>query len=88
LLVGSLVTALLSVALITKTLEIRHSHPDVYRAAEAAILVSVVIGLSVGLTDLGAKASLAAMVVLLMAPVAAGLIVWRRHSEPDVVGFT
>ncbi|MDQ4028015.1 MAG: low temperature requirement protein A [Actinomycetota bacterium] len=88
LLVGSLVTALLSVALITKTLEIRHSHPDVYRAAEAAILVSIVIGLSVGLTDLGAKASLAAMVVLLMAPVAAGLIVWRRHSEPDVVGFT
>ena len=88
LLVGSLVTALLSVALITNTLEIRRSHPDVYRAAEAAILVSVILGLSVGLTDLGAKASLAAMVVLLMVPVAAGLIVWRRHSEPDVVGFT
>jgi low temperature requirement protein LtrA len=87
LLVGSLATALLSVALITNTLEIRRSHPDVYRAAEAAMLVGVILGLSVGLTDLGAKSSLTAMVVLLMVPVAAGLIVWRRHSEPDVVGF-
>jgi low temperature requirement protein LtrA len=87
LLVGSLAIALLSVALITHTLEIRRSHPDVYGAAEAAMLVSVTLGVAVGLTNLGAKASLTVMVVLLMAPVAAGLVVWRRHSEPDVVGF-
>jgi low temperature requirement protein LtrA len=87
LLVGSLVTALFSIALIIQTLEVRRSQPKLYRTAEVAMLVSVLIGLSVGLTNLGAKGSLTSMVILLLAPIAAGLLVWLRHFSPDTVGF-
>jgi len=34
---------------------------------------------------LGSQASLTAMVVLLLAPVAAGVVVWLKHTEPDTV---
>ena len=41
--------------------------------------------LGVGLTDWGAKVSLTAMVVLLLSPVAAGMVVWLKHPEPNTV---
>jgi low temperature requirement protein LtrA len=83
LLVGSLAAAVLSVALITRTLEVRRAYPEIYRAAEAAMLVSAALTLGVGLTDWGAKASLTAMVLLLLLPVAAGLLVWLRRTDPN-----
>ena len=88
LLVGSLAVALLSVALITQTLEVRREQPELYRTAQATMLVGLVLGMCVGLTDLGAKASLTSMVILLLAPVAAGLVVWLRHTDPNTVGFS
>ena len=81
LLVSSLAAALLSVALITQTLEVRRAQPELYRTAQAAMLVSLLTGLCIGLTDLEAKASLTSMVILLLAPVAAGLVVWLRHTD-------
>jgi low temperature requirement protein LtrA len=87
LLVGSLAAAVLSVALLIQTLEVRHDQPELYRTAEVALLVTALLILGVGLTEWGAKASLTSMVTLLLAPVAAGLVVWLRHSDPDSVGF-
>jgi low temperature requirement protein LtrA len=85
LLVGSLAAAVLSIALISSTLQVRRELPEIYRTVDALLLVSVVLFLGVGLTGWGAKASLTAMVVLLLAPVAAGLIVWLKHTEPDTL---
>lgn len=85
LLVGSLAMAVLSVALITWTLQARQAQPTMYRTAEAAMLITVVLSLAVGLTEWGAKAGLTSMVILLLVPVTAGMIVWRKHDEPDVV---
>jgi low temperature requirement protein LtrA len=87
LLVGSLAAAMLSVALITGTLEVRRKHPQIYRTAQAALLGSVALSLGVGLTDWGAKASLTALVVLLLAPVGASLVVWLRHTDAGNADF-
>jgi low temperature requirement protein LtrA len=87
LLVGSLAVALLSVALISQTLEVHHEQSELYRTAQVAILVGLLVALGVGLTDWGAKGSLTSMVLLLLAPVAAGLVVWLKHTDPDTAGF-
>ncbi|HEX6208986.1 MAG TPA: low temperature requirement protein A, partial [Actinomycetota bacterium] len=87
LLVGSLAVALLSVAALTWTLEARRAQPRLYRTAEAAILLGGMLALAVGATEWGAKASLTAMVIVLLIPVAAGSIVWRRQTEPDPFGL-
>ena len=85
LLVGSLAAALVSVVLLTSTLEAKRTYPEIFRAADLAMLAGAVLCLGVGLTDWGAKGSLTAMVVLLLAPVATGLWVWLRRSEPDAM---
>src|SRR5262245_16709247 len=85
LLVGSLAAALLAVAAIAATLQVRQTQPELYRAAEFALPLCALLTLGVGLTDWGAKGSLTAMVVLLLAPVAAGVIVWLKHAEYDSV---
>ena len=86
LLVGSLAVAILSVVGISRTLEISRRFPVAYRFAVAALTASGVLSLAVGLTDWGAKASLTAMVVLLLAPVGAGLYVWIRFTDADYSG--
>ncbi len=85
LLVGSLAAALLSVALITWTLQIRLELPEMYRAVDLVLVSCALLSLGVGLTDWGAKASLGAMVLLLLAPVAVGVVAWLKHTEPDAV---
>jgi low temperature requirement protein LtrA len=85
LLVGSLAIAVVSVAAISRTLEIRRRYVQVYRPAEVALVISGLLSLGVGLTGWGAKASLTSMVVLLSAPVATGLIVWLKHTDPETV---
>lgn len=87
LLVGSLATAMLSVALIARTLQIAREQPKPYRAAQVFLTVSALLCLGVGLTDWGAKTSLTAMVLLLLAPVASGIYVWLRSTDPDTVAF-
>jgi low temperature requirement protein LtrA len=86
LLVGALAVAMLSLLSLTLVLEIRR-HSDqlatVYRVADRAMLVGIVLILAVGLTDWGAKMSLAAMAALLLVPVVAGLRVWARVGALD-----
>jgi len=88
LLVGSLAAAVLTVALLTRTLEVRRDQPVIYRVVEAALLVAALFTLGVGLTDWGAKASMTAMVVLLLAPVAAGLVVWLKQGDTSTVDLS
>jgi low temperature requirement protein LtrA len=86
LLVGSLATAVFSVALIIQTLEVRRKHPEIYRTAQTVLFIVAVLILGVGFTGWEAKATLASLVVLLLAPVAAGIIVWLRYTEPPAAG--
>ena len=85
LLVGSLAAALLSVAVISMTLQIRADQPELYRTVDVVLVASAVLSLGVGLTDWAAKGSLGAMVVLLLAPIAVGVVVWLKHTEPDAI---
>jgi low temperature requirement protein LtrA len=81
LLVGSLAAALVSVALLAATLQARRTQPELYRAAEVALPLCALLTLGVGLTDWGPKGCLTAMAALLLAPVAAGVVVWLKHEE-------
>lgn len=82
LLVGSLATAVVSVAALARTLEMRITQPELYRMAERTMLVSAAVMVAVGLTTWGAKATLGALVLLLLAPITVGIVVWLRHTDP------
>jgi hypothetical protein len=74
---------MLSVALLTFTLETRRDQPEIYRTADTAIVISTVLALGVGLTGWGAKTTLGTLVVLILFPVAMGTVVWLKHTaEP------
>ena len=81
LLVGALAVAVGSVAALTRTLEIRRVYPALYRTVVSSLTGSAVLILAVGLTDWGAKGTLAAMVLLLGFPIATGLAVWLRQTD-------
>ena len=83
LLVGSLASAVLSVAALAHTLEFRAAHPDVYRKAEGTMILSAALMVAVGMTAWGAKATLGSLVLLLLAPIMVGLMVWLRQTDPD-----
>jgi low temperature requirement protein LtrA len=85
LLVGSLAAALLSIALISWTLLIRAHQPELYRTVDLVLVACAILSLGVGLTNWAAKGSLGAMVVLLLAPIAVGVVVWLKHTEPDAI---
>ena len=55
--------------------------PEIYRVADAALVLSAIASLGVGLTDWGAKGSIGGMCVLLLAPVVASIAVWLRRTE-------
>jgi low temperature requirement protein LtrA len=80
LLVGALAAAILTVAGLTHTLEIRARYPEIYLKAEMAMYGSAILALGVGLTGWDAKTTLLAMVVLLLAPVVVGLLVWLKRN--------
>jgi low temperature requirement protein LtrA len=81
LLVGALAVAVGSVAALSLTLEIRRTYPALYRTVVGALTGSALLILAVGLTDWGAKGTLAAMVLLLSLPIATGLAVWLRQTD-------
>jgi len=87
LLVGALAAAVLSVALLTTTLEVRPAHRDFYRPVKVVLVASALLISGVGLTDWGAKASLATMAALLLAPVAMGTMMWLRHMDRESVAL-
>jgi low temperature requirement protein LtrA len=82
LLIGALAVAMTSVVLLTVTLQVRRDQPELYRSADVAILISALLALAVGLTDWGPKGTLGALVLLLLAPVCVGILVWLKHA-PD-----
>jgi low temperature requirement protein LtrA len=85
LLVSSLAVALVSVAAIASTLEMHRRLERVYRPAEAALLISGLLSVGVGLTEWGAKTTLTVMAALLATPVATGLVVFLKRTDPDEV---
>jgi hypothetical protein len=74
-----------TVAAISMTLRIRRRLIEVYRPAEISLLASGALSLLIGLTDLGAQGTLIALVVLLAAPVATGIVVWLKNTESDTI---
>ena len=87
LLVGSLATAIFSVALISRTLEIARAQPETYRRAFVLLSCSAALCLGVGLADWGAKASLGALAGALLVPIGIGIYVWLRTSDDDILTF-
>ena len=85
LLVGTLATATIALAAIVRTLHARVESPEVYLKAQRVMLLSAAAMLAVGLTAWGAKVVLTVMVLLLLAPIAAGIAVWLRHEDPGEV---
>jgi low temperature requirement protein LtrA len=83
LLVGALASAVLSVAALAHTLEFRAAHPGVYRKAEGTMSLSAALMLAVGMTAWGAKGTLGSLVLLLLAPIMVGLMVWLRQTDPQ-----
>ena len=57
--------------------------PELYRTVDVVLIVCALLCLGVGLTDWGAKGTLTAMVLLLLAPIAVGILVWLKHTEPE-----
>jgi low temperature requirement protein LtrA len=84
LLVGSLAVAILAVAALTHTLEVKRTTPKPYRTAEIALLASAVLVLGVGFTGWAARATLGSLVTLLLVPVGVGLGVWLRQPTAEV----
>jgi low temperature requirement protein LtrA len=84
LLVGSLAVAILVVAALTRTLEVRRATPEPYRTAEIALLAGAVLILGVGVTGWAARATMGSLVILLLVPVGVGLLVWRRQPTAEV----
>jgi len=84
-LAGALAAALVTIALITATLRVRTESPELYRTVDIVLIVCAGLCLGVGLTDWGAKGTLTAMAMLLLAPIAVGILVWLKHTEPDTV---
>ena len=85
LLAGSLAAALVSVALITATLQVRAEAPELYRSVDVVLIVCAGLCLGVGLTNWGAKGSLTALALLLLAPIAVGILVWLKHTAAVTV---
>jgi low temperature requirement protein LtrA len=87
LLVGSLATAVLSVTALSRTLEVRAVHPEIYRNAEGTMVLSAALMTALGFTAWGSKGTLSALVLLLLVPVMVGIVVWLRHTDPDPDGL-
>lgn len=83
LLVGALAVAILSTVGITLVLEVRSRLPAIYRSAGWAMVLSAAAIVGVGASGWGAKATLGAMAVLLLLPIAAGIVVWARSGAPE-----
>lgn len=83
LLVGSLALAMVSVTLLTLTLETRRDYEPVYRVAERSMLLAAAAALLVGMARWEGKASLMAMVALLLGTVYTSLRVWARTAPVD-----
>jgi hypothetical protein len=79
LLVGALSVALVTVALLTHTLEARVRVPEIYLRAELTMYASAVLALAVGLTGWDANPTLTAMVLLLLAPIVVALYVLKQR---------
>lgn len=88
LLAGSVATAIVTVALISRTLEIARDQAHTYRTAAVLLSTSAILCLAVGLTGWGAKLTLGAMAVSLLAPVGIGIYVWLRDTDDEVMTFS
>jgi low temperature requirement protein LtrA len=79
LLVSALAVAIVTVAIITHTLEVRRDYGFIYTRAEVTMYLSAALALLVGFTEWGANLTLVAMVALLMAPVVVSLLVLKAR---------
>jgi low temperature requirement protein LtrA len=83
LLVGSLAVAVVVIAVLIRTLEVRSVMPALYRSAAVALVASAALIVSVGFTNWGSKGTLGAMVILLGVPIATGMVVWRKRLDAE-----
>jgi low temperature requirement protein LtrA len=76
LLAGATAVVLVSVALLSRTIQVSEENRPVHRAARRALWLSSLISVLLGLTSLGAIPLLLLLNLLLLAPVFYGLKIW------------
>jgi hypothetical protein len=83
LLVGGTALVLLSIALLIRIVQVAEEHQAVHRTASTVVVLSSVVIVLLGLANLSAIPLLAALVVVLLAPVLCGLKVWPETFGAD-----
>jgi low temperature requirement protein LtrA len=78
LLVGAITTALISISLILKSLNLPEDQRSLYRTGARVTFVAGVVVFLAGLVPIGTIPLLLALIVLLLAPVLYGILVWIK----------
>jgi hypothetical protein len=78
LLVGAIATALTSIALILKSLNLPENQRSVYRTGARVTFIAGILVILSGLTSIGTIPLLLMLIVLLLAPVFYGILVWIK----------
>jgi low temperature requirement protein LtrA len=78
LLVGSIAMVLISIALVMKSIHLPENQRSLYLTSSRVMFFAAIVVLLVGLTPIGVTPLLVALIVLLLAPVLFGILVWIK----------
>jgi hypothetical protein len=88
LLVGAIAVALISIAVLMRSIQIPEEHFQLYRQGGIATLISGVIILLLGLSSLNTIPLLVMVILLLLAPVFYGIAVWVNLLGAEEIPIT
>ncbi len=88
LLVGSIALALISNAVLMRTIQIPEAHFKVYRRSGIATFTSGAIVLLLGLTDLNTILLMIIVIILMLTPVLYGIVVWVKLRGAEMIAIT
>ena len=78
LLVGAIAAVLISIALILKSLNFPENQRGLYRAGARVMFIDGILVILSGMTSIGTRPLLLALIALLLAPVFYGILVWIK----------
>jgi len=78
LLVGAIAAVLISIALILKSLNFPENQRGLYRAGARVMFIAGILVILSGMTSIGTRPLLLALIALLLAPVFYGILVWIK----------
>src|SRR5918996_6341040 len=81
LLVGAIAAALISIALIMKSLNLPENQHSLYQTGSRVMFIAGIIVVLSGMTPLSTMPLLLALIILLLAPIIYGVLVWIKVFE-------